>query len=336
MNAMTTLFASLLLVAGPADQGEAPSRLGNFVISPIYDVRVPAREPGALIALDAEKGDVVEKGQVLGRVDDSDAQVRKIIAENELKVADTQAASDADLQASLAAIEVAKAEWEGSQKINSRVEGARSDFQIRRDRFTYERAQFQADSARVEHEVNQITRGMRMAQLQAVENEIKRRTIEAPTTGVIIERYHNVGEWAQAGEPIYRVVHMDRLRVEGMLNAADLTPEEIEAKPDMTIFVQVPRTPENPRGEIEINGSINFVSRVVDHSGEFLISADFDNGRRVVGDSVQWQVRPGLDAEAKLHPDLMDKLYRRRTERRSGRGSSALDLERIMSARERN
>ena len=61
---------------------------------------------------------------------------------------------------------------------------------------------------------------------------MKRRQIESPIAGVIAERYHNVGEWAQAGEPIYRVVHMDRLRVEGMLNVADLTPEEIASRPD--------------------------------------------------------------------------------------------------------
>lgn len=337
MNATGLLFASLLLVAGQS-VSQSPSdeidTLGNFVISPIYDVRVPAREAGALVALDARKGQVVEQGQVLGRVDDSDAMVRKVIAENELAVAEAQAASDAELKAAVATIGVAKAEFEGSKKIKSFVDDAVSKFQLRRDELTYERSEYQAETAKVDHEVAQFTRSMRMAQLQGVANEIKRRQVEAPITGVIMDRYHNVGEWAQAGEPIYRVVHMDRLRVEGMLNAADLTPEEIAANPAITIFVKVPKSVNNPRGVVKIDAQLDFVSQVVDHSGEFLISAEFDNPRNVSGQSVQWAVRPGLDAEATLHPELMTLLKKRRMERGLVRHQSVPNAERDMLNRE--
>ncbi len=126
-----------------------------------------------------------------------------------------------------------------------------------------------------------------MAQLQAVENEIKRRKIESPLDGIIVERYHHEGEWAQAGEPVYRIVHMDRLRVEGMLNASDFMPEEIEGRP-VKIYVTT------PQGKEEFDAKVDFVSPVVDPSGEFLIHADFDNPRKPNG---QWTVRPGLDAE---------------------------------------
>ena len=181
MNVTATLLASLLLVAGQARPGRPAERLGNFVVTPIYDVRVPAREPGALVALDARKGQVVE-----ARSESWDAwtipmrRSARLIAENELKVAEAQAASDAELKAAVATIGVAKAEWEGSEEIKSAVDDAVSEFQVRRDKLTYERSKYQAETAEVEHEVNQLTRGMRMAQLQAVENEIKRRQIEAP------------------------------------------------------------------------------------------------------------------------------------------------------------
>ncbi len=335
MNVTATVLAALLLVAGQAEADNTPTRLANFVVSPIYDVRVPAREPGALAALDVRKGQVVKAGQVMGRVDDSDAKVRKVIAENELKVAETQAASDADLKAAIATIGVAQAEWEGSKKIKSVVDDAVSEFQVRRDKLTYERSKYNADTTKVEYEVSQLTRGMRLAQLEAVNNEIKRRQIEAPIEGVVMERYHNIGEWAQAGEPIYRVVHMDRLRIEGMLNAADLTPEEIAAKPSVTIYVKTPRMKGNERGEVVFKAKIDFISQVVDHSGEFLISAEFDNPRTVNGETVQWSVRPGLEAEASLDPELMKTLHERRMKRRSRHVRSFLDDERVMSARQR-
>lgn len=318
MSTTASLIAVLMIAVGQTSSEGTSDRLGNFVITPLYDVRVPA-QPGALVALDARKGQVVESGQILGRVDDSDAKVRKVIAENDLKVAEAQAASDADLQAAIATIGVAQAEWEGSRKIKSAVDDAVSEFQMRRDKLTYERSRYNADTERVKHQINQITLSMRSAQLQAVENELKRRQIESPITGVIAERFHNIGEWAQAGEPIYRVVHMDRLRVEGMLNAADLTPEEIASRPTLTIYVKVPATTEFSRGEVKYSAKIDFVSPVVDHSGEFLISAEFDNPRRQVGESVQWAVRPGLDAEAQLDDELMDLLHYRRSQRGAAR-----------------
>jgi multidrug efflux pump subunit AcrA (membrane-fusion protein) len=338
MNISAAFFASLLLAAGQAEAADQPGRLGNFVVTPIYDVRVPALEPGALIALDARKGDFVEEGQVLGRVDDSDALIRKAVAQNELDAAVAQAESDAQLLAAQATIGVAKAELEGSQRARSRVEDAVSEQEVRRHELTYKRSQYEAESAAVTHEVNQITRAMKLAQLGAVENEIVRRQITAPTSGVIADRFHNVGEWAQAGEPIYRLVHMDRLRVEGMLSASDLTPEEIAQHPDVKIYVDVPVTQQNPRGKIQIEGTwqIDFASQVVDDSGEFLISAEFDNPRKSIdGNHVQWAVRPGLDAEVELNDQLKTLLYQRRAQRRSLRTRSSLDYQRIRDARDR-
>ncbi len=89
MNATATLLVSLLLVPGQtADRADASqataAKLSNFVVTLIDDVRVPARESGVLVALDAKKGQFVKKDQVLGRIDDSDALIRKAIAESEL------------------------------------------------------------------------------------------------------------------------------------------------------------------------------------------------------------------------------------------------------------
>ncbi len=293
MNVTAALLASMLLVTGQTaersdgQEDATVARLSNFVVTLIYDVRVPAREPGVLVKLDAKKGQIVQKDEVMGRVDDSDALIRKAIAESELAVASTQAASNANVLAAEATIGVAKAEYEGTREIKMRAPNAISDFEERRQKLTHEKSEFQRDVAKVEHEVNQLTRGAKMAQLEAVNNEINRRQITSPLNGVIVERYHNEGEWAQAGEPIYRVVHMDRLRVEGMLNASDFMPEEIAGMPVKIRVI-------TPQGKEEFDAKIDFVSPVVDPSGEFLIHAEFDNPRKANG---QWAVRPGLDAE---------------------------------------
>ncbi len=292
MQTSITLMASMLVVAAqgvdaPVPAGATAVKLGNFVVTLIEDVRVPAREAGVLVSLDAEKGQVVQAGEVLGRVDDSDAQVRKLIAESELKGAQEQAASDASVKAAEATIGVALAEYEGSRKIKQRAEQAVSDFELRRYQLTHERSVYQADAARVEYAVAQFARSKAAAQLQAVENEISRRVITSPLDGVVVDKFLHAGEWAQAGQPIYRIVQMDRLRVEGMIRAANFMPEDITGS-------QVKIIVTTPDGLEEFQATISFVSPVVDPSGEFLIHADFDNPRKANG---QWRVRPGLDAD---------------------------------------
>lgn len=292
MNMTSALLVSLFLASAQDAKQVTPedataARLGHFVVTLIEDVRVPAREPGVLVALDAKKGQSVRQDDLLGRVDNSDAQARKLIAENELKSAEEEAASDADLKAAEATIGVALAEYEGSKKIRERAAEAVSEFELRRLQLTHERSIYQAATARVKYAISQLTRAAKAAQLQAVNNEIERRVITAPLAGVVVDKYHNVGEWAQAGEPLYRIVQMDRLRVEGMVDADKFMPEQIEGRP-VKIFVTT------PDGKEEFQGTIDFVNQVVDPSGEYLIHADFDNPRKPNG---QWRVRPGLDAE---------------------------------------
>lgn len=292
MSTSLTMVTLLWLSAAPQAGGAIPAdataaKLANFVVTLIEDVRVPAREAGVLVSLDAEKGQLVQQGQVLGRVDDSDAQVRKLIADSELKSAQEAASSDANVKAAEATIGVALAEYEGSRKIKQRAEQAVSDFELRRYQLTHERSVYQAEAARVEYAMAQFARSKAAAQLQAVENEIERRVITSPIEGVVVDKLLHVGEWAQAGQPIYRIVQMDRLRVEGMIPASRYMPENITGSP-VKIIVKTPDGPE------EFQATISFVSPVVDPSGEFLIHADFDNPRKANG---QWHVRPGLDAE---------------------------------------
>jgi multidrug resistance efflux pump len=299
MNATAALLASVILVAAqPAKQPNAQNvtdkRLDKFVVTLIEDVQVPAREPGVLVALDAKKGQLVNKDDVLGRIDDSDAQIRKLMADSELKSTQEQAASDANLKAAEATIGVALAEYDGSRRIKERAEQAVSEFELRRLQLTHERSVYQADNARVEYAVAQHARNKAAAQLQAVENEISRRIVTSPINGVVVDKFRNVGEWAQAGEPIYRVVQMDRLRVEGMLKVTEYMPEDVAGSP-VKIFVITSQGHQ----EEEFDATIDFVNPVVDPSGEFLIHAEFDNPRKPNG---QWRVRPGLDAEIMILP----------------------------------
>ena len=298
MNVMAALMASILfLAAQPAQQSKpqevSARRFDKFEVTLIEDVQVPAREAGVLKDLvDVKELKYVKKDDVLGRVDDSDAQVRKLIAQSELQSAAEQAKSDANVKAAEATVGVAEQEFKGSQKIRERSENAVSEFELGRLRLTHERSVYQAINAKVEYQVAQFAKSKAEAQLQAVENEIKRRMITSPVDGVVVDRFHESGEWAQAGEPIYRVVQMDRLRVKGMLNVIEHPQEDILGSP-VRVFVRT------AKGEEEFQATIEFASPVVDPTGEYLIHADIVNSLKP---NNFWRVYPGMDAEIEFLP----------------------------------
>jgi len=291
---MTSFFlATTLTLSSPQTvPAQAPSdatevRLSGFIVALIDDVNVPAREPGTLTELTAKLGQLVKKGDLLGRIDDSDAEVRRLIAENQLKVAAAQAESDANLKAAQATVGVAEGEYKESLKMRQRAADSISDFELRRKKLTHERSIYEAVNAEVEVRVNQLTRDVRAAQLRAVENEIKRRHVESPLDGIVVKRMHDPGEWVQAGDPIYRVVRMDRLRVEGLLDAETYDPAQVEGRP---IIIEV----DTPHGVDKVQTRITFASRVVDAGGDFLVYAEFDNPRTPDG---RWLVLPGRKAK---------------------------------------
>ncbi len=289
---LTACLAVAAQGAKPEDVAQEATgvRLSGFVVALIDDVNVAARESGVLTAIVANEGQLVKKGDVLGQVYDADARLRQLIAKSELISAEEQAKSDASLKAAEATVGVAKAEYEGTMEIKQRSPDAISDFEVRRKRLTHERSVYESLNAQLEHKIAELTRDTRLAQLQAVENEIKRRQVESPLDGVVVRRLRDEGEWVQAGDPVLRVVRLDRLRIEGLLSSDKFMPADVAGCP---ILIEV----KTPHGVDTRKAKISFVSPVVDAGHDFRIFAEFDNPQQSDG---QWLVLPGLQANVTI------------------------------------
>jgi macrolide-specific efflux system membrane fusion protein len=95
------------------------------------------------------------------------------------------------------------------------------------------------------------------------------------------------GEWVEPGNEVLRLVRLDRLRIEGFLNASDFSPSEVSNRP-----VRV--TVELARGRKEtFQGKIVFVNPLVQAGGVYRVWAEVVNRM----ENNQWLLRPGLLAE---------------------------------------
>ena len=309
---MLGLMAATAAAQGPsgrtASRDTTDAAHMHVLIVPIDEIDLPAQEAGVIVELQARMGTEVKQGQVIGRVNDKDAQARLKAALAELEISRVQAETDAPVQEALAMVEVAEAEYQNSQQINRDNPEAVSLFELRRLEATAKRARFRAEIARVEQQVARLTVHGREAQVERIQAELERRRLVSPISGVVVQRFRDVGEWVNAGDPVVRLLRMDRLRAEAMVDANKYTPAELLGKRiELVVVIKSPEASEvvtsssggTASGEVveRVTAEITHVSPEVDAGGYFYAHAEFDNIQR----DGQWVIRPGL--KARVVPD---------------------------------
>jgi multidrug efflux pump subunit AcrA (membrane-fusion protein) len=298
--------------------GNTGIKVPHGLVTLIGDVKVPAGETGILIKINVKEGDVVDIDTILAVIDDRDTRAKKAMAQGELEVAQAQAESTAEVEAAQKAIEVARAEYDQLVSIRRKNPGAVSDQETRRAHFQVERAIAQEKVAQTDRQVAALTVGVKKAQLLATDNELDRREIKSPLKGEVVEIYKKQGEWAQPGEPIMRIVSLDKLYVEGFVNADQASAGALEGKnANVTVHVFDPKS--QKMVEHNVKGHINYASSLVEGSGrsrQFRVRAEIEN---TFADN-NWVVTPGSMAEMTI--DLSSSAPIRATGSAAPRGSS--------------
>jgi len=298
------LFACLavgLFVAGigmsprPVMAAEGEPVLERCIVSLVEEAEVPAREAGVLLELQIREGDVVSRGDLIARIDDSqpDFNRRKAVAEH--AQAQAKAESDVDVRYAVAAEQVAKAEYDKANESNNRVPGSVTRVELDRLQLTWKRGELQIEQAQVERKLATMAVQSQEVDIAAAEDAINRRKILAPLDGVVVRVYPHLGEWMQPGDPLARVVRADRLRVEGFVDAARFDPDKVRDRP-----VTVEVTLADERVET-FKGRIVFTSPIVESGGEYLVWAEVENRQLEAGHPEEWMLRPGQTVQMTIH-----------------------------------
>ena len=140
----------------------------------------------------------------------------------------------------------------------------------------------------------------REAELDAACLTIERRKIRSPVNGVVVLVYRHLGEWVKPGDPVYQVIKMDKLRVEGMLPIAEYAPGDLDGK-KVTVTIEVPdrSNPRQPTREEAFDGTITFVDPVIVAGERCHFWAEVTN-RQANG---HWLLRPQMQVQMTVHLD---------------------------------
>jgi multidrug resistance efflux pump len=296
---MQTIFLSALLAVAqaPTTSAQTPSAPGAMAraqgatLAIINEADVPAAHPGVLTSIAVKEGNLVQEGAEIAQIDPREAQGKLRLAEFELNAAVAEANSDVRVRAAAAAQDVAEKELEQAHEIRRRAPGSVSETEVRRLQLSFHRYGLEVEVAEKDLEVARITRDAKSAAVDLSKLDLSKLGITSPLDGVVVQVYKNAGEWAQPGDPIARVVRMDRLRVEGDFNASLYSPDELMGRP-VTVEVRFPRD-----RVVRLEGEVTFVSPLVDLAGDFQVWAEIENRE----ENGFWLLRPGLRADMNVH-----------------------------------
>lgn len=289
-------------VASPHD----PAWIENCQLTLIDEADIPAQEAGVLKSLTArvkdpatgelrdvevKEGLEVGEGDQLGQIDDLHAQRALEIAQAKLRAANREAGNDVNVRYAQAKAEVAYAEIEQAEATNAKAPGTVTPFELRRLKLAYNESYLAIEQATHELAIAGEKENVAKAELAAAVEDVRRRKIIAPWSGMIVQRYRRVGEWVKPGDPVFQLVRLDRLRIQAFLDAERVAPAEVHGQP-VTVTVTLAHGVKR-----SFQGRIVFVSPRIENDGRFLVHAEVVNEQDGSG---HWQLRPGLKGSMRI------------------------------------
>ncbi len=258
-----------------AEDIEVPAALVKL----LEQVEVPARTAGVLDKLSVREGEMVAFGAALGQIDDRATTFDKRKAEIELAGAEKLAASDVKVRFARKSAEVAAAELRRALESSQRLPESVTESELDQLRLVAEKTRLEIEQAVLEHELSKTAVELKQNDLATAEHGIGERRITAPLAGFVAQVLRRPGEWVEPGQPIARILRLDRLKAEGLISAEALDGSLVGRRVTLT----VPQ-----RGKpAHYEGTIVFVSPEVDPvNGQVRFWAEIDN--------VDLALRPGL------------------------------------------
>lgn len=271
-------------ILGAAGDGTSDLEVESVVLRLLEEAEVPAQEAGVLKQLHHREGDRVERGTVLGQVDDEVARLALEAAERQFEIAQAEAQNDVRQRYAQKALEVSEAELRRSTESVERFPKSVSESQLDVERLTVQKNRLEAEQAKHETAIATLEMRSKQNELDAARAEVERRKIASPLAGVVVETFVREGEWVEPGERVLRIVGIDRLKAEGFLPAEVATGDLVGAAVRLTIDA-LPVT--------EYPGTIVFVSPEVDPiTAQVRVWAEVDNS--------EGKLRPGLGARMRI------------------------------------
>jgi macrolide-specific efflux system membrane fusion protein len=269
------MFRSAILLAlcvtGAENASQPALTVDDAQVTLIADVRAPAREAGVLASLNVREGDLVTTGMLLGILESDLAALNHKLAGFEYQIAVVQGSNDVDRRFAVKSLEVAESELQRSLASVAAYSKSVSKTELDRLRLVAEKSRLAIEQAERDLTVAGMTRNMKEQSVGIAEKRLDHHRIVSALEGMVVEVLHRPGEWLNPGDPVVRIIKLDRLRVEAFVDAS-LYDGSLLACP-ARLVTKLPKAQ-----DAEFLGRVVFVSPEVQPvTGQIRVWAEVDN-----------------------------------------------------------
>jgi RND family efflux transporter MFP subunit len=192
------VLTSPIATSGTPTTPDANATEFECVIEPHQVVKLASPVVGVIARLDVDRGDIVRRGQILGKLEDGvEAAV--------LALAQARAANEYVSKSIEARLQFLRSKYKRLNELHSKAISSQASL---------EEADAEAKVAEQQLKEAELNREVAYLQIRHSEEVLNQRTLRSPIDGVVVERLLVPGEYRNEQSPILTLAQIDPLRVE--------------------------------------------------------------------------------------------------------------------------
>ena len=218
MKYINLFFSSVLILSCSNFQNNQIT--GSGVIEGT-EIIISSKANGQIIQLRAKEGDLIQKGDTIGKIDDE-----KLLLQKEQLLAGLEEIQYL-LKSARANISLAQTNFTNMKKQYDRVQALMKDGSATQQQFDNIEVQFKNADTQLQNAQNNLSasemkKQQIQTQLKLVESQINDCQIKAPHSGVLVEKYKEEGEFVAIGLPILSIADLSNLWIKLYVAETDL------------------------------------------------------------------------------------------------------------------
>jgi RND family efflux transporter MFP subunit len=219
------VLTSPFAVAGPPATSEANATEFECVIEPQQRVKLASPVVGVIARLDVDRGDIVRRGQIVGKLEDG-------VEAATVALAEARATNEYVSKSHEARLHFLRSKHKRLNELHSKAISSLASL---------EEADAEAKVAEQQLKEAELNREVAYLEIRRAEEVLKQRTLRSPIDGVVVERHLVPGEYQNEQTPILTLAQIDPLHVEVFVSISYYGRIHIGSKAEVK--------PEQPVGE---------------------------------------------------------------------------------------
>ena len=202
----------------------------SAMLKTIESTALASQVAGMVQVMDVREGKKVKKGDELGRIRDVAVRLQMEKAKLSVELSKKKQTNDIDQKLAAKNCAVAENEYHRAIEANMKVSNVYPINEIDRLKLLFDRTTLESERAAHLRSVAEMESSIAELEYRQSLELLQRHQILSPCDGVVTSVEKRVGEWVDPGSVLLTIVQIDRLRIEGFINATEALPQLIGSK----------------------------------------------------------------------------------------------------------